>query len=247
MDNLSNANIFVRGKIPISEKLFSKVLEYFVFCYNRLLDDSFKVSQIYCREHTTHDFEFCLKNSLVQYLQDQKNKIAFQDESVQRVEYQLETNKTYIQDCIERRDMIDIYVSNLGLQSAWNGTNAEDIYFAFECKRLKNNEKNTEYITDIGKFVDRDYWQTGYRFPFNGLIGFIEKSETAIKDIIEDIDTKIQNSDTINSIITNNSVLDVCPTVNSELCKISKHMHNSVSLVIEVYHLFFDYSDIITD
>jgi len=247
MDTPSNANIFVRGKTSISEKLFSKVLEYFVFCYYRLLNDSIKISQTYCHKNTAHDFEFCLKNSLVQYLQDQRNKIAFRDKSVQRTEYQLETNKTYIQDGIERRDMIDIYVSNLGLQSAWNSINAEDIYFAFECKRLKNNEKNAEYITDIVKFVNRDYWQTGYRFPYNGLIGFLEKGETSINDIIEDIDTKIQNSNTIKSILTKNNVLYDCPTVDFELCKISKHKHNSVSLVIEVYHIFLDYSEIITD
>ena len=181
------------------------------------------------------------------FLQNPANKIACQLKSIQLLEFQQETNKTYIQNGIKSVDEIDIFVSSLGLTSSWGNVKIEDIYFAFECKRLKNTSKNNAYISDIEKFVQRDYWQTGFRFPYNGLIGFVEKSSISIDEIISDVDFRLKNHKIIKSIKTGSNILVKASYSNFDFVRKSKHKHNSTLNIIEVNHLFLDYSNTIVE
>lgn len=235
-----------KSKLP--EILFKEVLNYFVYSYRQMLNDKEQYSKQDCEVKTTFKFEDYLKwNFVKKYLQNEQNKIKSGIKEIAYLSFQFETEKEYIQDETIKTDKIDIFISNLGLNTSWNNEVKEDHYFAFECKRLKNTRKNNEYITDIEKFVQRDYWQTGFRFPFNGLIGFVEKSTTLLEKIINDIDIKLKNHNKIKSFKNKGIILDKYPIYDFDRCHLSKHRHNSVSIIIEVYHLFFDYSSIIVD
>jgi hypothetical protein len=247
MNNRVQANIFVKDKISLTRKKFDDITGYFIYCYKQILHDHVKLSQTDCKQKTRLDFEFCLKENLVSYLQNPSNKIKCNIKNIITIDFQQETNKTYKQDGIKSVDEIDIFVSNLGLNSTWDSVNNENIYFAFECKRLKNTSKNNDYISDIEKFIQRDYWQTGFRFPFNGLIGFVEKSTISIEMIIDDIDIKLQKHPLIKSLHENGRIILKSNNQKFNYAKTSKHKHNSTPYIIEVVHLFFDYSEIIID
>lgn len=244
---MGKAAIF-RYKYRLPEYLFKKVVSYFVFSYRQMLNDNEKYSKQYCNTNTTFKFEDYLKwNFVKKYLQNEQNKIKSGIKEIANFSFQFETDKEYIQDEIIKPDKIDIFISNLGLNATWNNEVKEDHYFAFECKRLHNKKNNNAYITDIEKFVQRDYWQTGFRFPFNGLIGFVEKSTISIQEIINDIDLKLRNHKTIESFENDGNILEKSPICDFNYYRLSKHKHILVSATIEVHHLFFDYSEIIVE
>lgn len=243
-----DARKFTRKRVRYSKKLFLQVLEYVVFCYNRLKQDNkekqYVISQSFCRDHTNFSFEDWLKTRLIEdYLQ--QLRIHFHYSGIREIRFNSETEKWY-EDRTGRikKDKIDIFISNLGLQGYWAGKVEEDIYFAFECKRLKNTSKNSEergYLSDIQKFVSRKY---KFRFPFTGMIGFVEKSSISIDDIINDINKRLQKSSNIITI----QELTPFKVKNFKYCRLSKHKKTFPrNIPIEVYHLFFDYSKIITE
>ena len=232
-----------RGNI---RRRFLQVLEYVVFCYDRLIEDNKNQNVSYCishqRQHSLIHFEDWLKIRLVEdYLQ--KQKLAFPGSFIQEIHFQYETSKPYSDHTGRTRvDKIDIFISNLGLQKYWSGTVEENRYFAIECKRLKNKSNNPSYISDIEKFVDRQHQS---RSPFEGMIGFVEKSSISMEDIIDDINGRLTNHSTIRTI----QQLSPFPIHKTfKYCRFSKHEKIGFKgLTIEVYHLFLDYSDLIVD
>ncbi len=101
-------------------------------------------SRSYCKEHTTFKFEDYLKREFVnQYLQEQKENFGNLD--INRIVFQYETEKDYTQHGKRASDKIDIFISNLGLQTYWSHVKQEDVYFVFECKILKNTSKENSY------------------------------------------------------------------------------------------------------
>lgn len=244
---MAKAAIFkYKSKLP--RTLFNKVLDYLIYSYNQMISNNVKYSERFCRDSTTYAFEDFLKwNFVKSYLQNEKNKKNSGIKEIFYLTFQFETEKEYIKDEILRRDKIDIFVSSLGLNTSWNNEAKEDHYFAFECKRLKNKEKNNLYISDIEKFANRDYWQTGFRFPYYGLIAFVEKSKLSINDIVSDIEVRILNKDNLNPVKKDATVFYNCISNDFPYCKLSKYHHNSVPIIIKIYHLFFDYSQIIIE
>jgi len=242
-----NANKFARKRvIKEPKKLFFQVIEYIAFCYNYLVQDNAQGNVYYSQSDPAHNktyhFEDWLKVRFMEdYLQKQRNN--FHHDDVREMRFYSESEKSFTDlDGKIKRDKIDIFITNLNLgsQNYW-AKNAveEDIYFVVECKRLKGNSKNVEYLTDIQKFVERQYKT---RFLFTGMIAFIEKSSISIDKIIADINTKLQK----HTHITTTQTLTLFPINNFQYCRLSKHEqsfppHN----LIEVYHLFFDYSNII--
>ncbi len=224
------------------------MLEYVAFCYNRLKQDNaekqYVISQRYCRDHTDFSFEDWLKTRLIKdYLQQLRPH--FHHSGIRSIRFDSETEKVYEDETGKiKKDKIDVFISNLGLQSYWAGQVEEDIYFAFECKRLKNRSKNSQergYLSDIQKFVSREY---KFRFPFTGMIGFVEKSSISIDDIINDINKRLRKSSTI----TTTQELMPFEVKDFQHCRLSKHKKAfPKNIPIEVYHLFFDYSKIITE
>ena len=156
-----------------------------------------------------------------------------------------ETETEYTQSTILRDDKIDVFITNLLLTDNWHDVEKEDLYFVFEFKRLLNTKKNLNYLSDTQKFVERKYSQ--FRFPFNGMIGLVEKSSVSISKIIEDIEKKLKQHQIIKSIDKDGEFLTNYSIENFKYCKISRHNHNSQKGTIEVFHLFFDYSEIITN
>ena len=96
-------------------------------------------------------------------------------------------------------------------------------------------------MTDIQKFVEREHT---FRFPFEGMIGFVEKSSISIDAIINDINERLRNH---SNIITAQKLIPF-PIKDFDYCRISKHNKNHpIRILIEVYHLFFDYSNLIVE
>ena len=136
----------------------------------------------------------------------------------------------------DEENLLRGYIQHVGTE--------EDIYFAIECKRLKNTTSvdSALYVTDIQKFVERQY---KFRFPFEGMIGFVEKSSILIDVIIDDINKRLRNHSTIRTI---QELTPFAIHKKFEYCRLSKHNKNVPKVfTIEVYHLFFDYSRIIVD
>jgi len=235
--------ILERRKTNRAKNIFIKVLDYFVFCYNLILENKDTISEAECAQNTKFDFEYFIKEHLVtKYLQNKNVKLSFRHSEIKNLLFEQEPAKSYIENGIKRRDLVDICVLNLELD--WLNVNKENQYFAFECKRLKNKSKNNEYITDIQKFVNREY---EFRFPFTGMIGFIEKSKIDIPDIIADIDSKIKTHKHIKSKVLNDKVLIPFQMTDFEYCRTSNHEHKTNNKNIEVYHLFFNYTNIIVE
>jgi len=245
MSNLQATKFKPANNLKYSQKIFITITEYVVFCYEQLRKD-FKngtmtppfYSRKYCKKYTKFKFEDYLKKEFVNnYLQEQKKN--FGSIEIEGFDFQYETEKDYTKDGIKASDKIDIFISNLGLQAYWNEIKRENIYFVFECKIIRNTSQNNVYINDIQKFVEREY---EFRLPFEGLIGFIEKKSISIDKIIADINTKLQKHPNI----TTTQTLTPFPINNFQYCRLSKHKQNfPPHNLIEVYHLFFDYSNII--
>jgi hypothetical protein len=224
--------------ISHSKKLFLQLLEYVTFCYSCLKQNKICYSESWCKNNTAFSFEEWLK---IRFIEDYLRKFRehFHCSKIETIRFYPETQPNYKDMAGKiRGDKIDIFITNLGLQRYWNGIVEEDIYFAIECKRLKNRSKNAEYLTDIQKFVTREY---KFRFPFTGMIGFVEKSSISIDDIIDDINQRLQNS----SAITTIQELTPFGLNKFNYCRVSKHEKITSNDPIEVYHLFFDYSNII--
>ena len=236
-----DARKFTRNRaIKHSKKLFLQVLDYIAFCYNRLKQDKVQYSKSYCKNNTSFTFEDWLK---VRFIKDYLRQLRshFHYSNIQTIRFFPETEPDYRDITGKTRgDKIDIFITNLGLQNYWSNVAEEDIYFVIECKRLKNFSKNAAYLTDIQKFIEREY---DFRFPFEGMIGFVEKSNVSIDEIIDDINVRLLKFSTI----TTTQKLSPFALKNFPYCRLSKHIKTTSRIPIEVYHLFFDYADIIIE
>jgi hypothetical protein len=233
-----------------SKKLFLYVLEYVVFCYKCLRRNNAEkqvcYSKSYCRNHTSFFFEDWLKVRLIEdYLQQLRS--YFHYSGIKDIRFESETEKIYKDGTGKiKKDKIDIYITNLGLQRYWANADIveEDLYFTIECKRLRDTSKNAEesgYLSDIRKFVEREY---KFRFPFTGMVGFVEKGSMPIEDIINDINKRLQKSSTIHT----TQELTPFEVKDFQYCRLSKHRNIFLlNRSIEVYHLFLDYSRIIIE
>lgn len=257
--NNPNAKRFIKKRRNSNaRKLFIKVLGYFVFCYEQVISEEKQYSYTYISKKTSSTVEDFLKKRFVfDYLRKRKLQLTYQNQlsqnlgrnttEIETLYFYPEPEAEYTQNDLLKSDKIDVLVTNLPLKDDWSDVEKEDLYFVFEYKRLLNKTKNASYITDTQKFVDRKY--TFFRFPFNGMVGIIEKSKIPVLDIIEDIETKLKNSTTIKSIESDGKILSpfIIPSTTFNYCRLATHYHNNNQGKIEVFHLFFDYSKILID
>jgi len=251
----SRATIFVQNRRNSNaRKLFLKVVGYFAYCYQKIIQDKVTYSESYVKQHTSSQLEDYLKKRLVHdYLRKRENKLAYQEiisaqisrrfNGLENLLFYSEPEEEFVQNEIERRDKIDILVANLGLSDNWNDVDRESLHFVFECKRLLNTRKSDEYLSDTVKFIQRSY--SSFRFPFNGMLGFVEKGTIPVLEIIEDIEKRLSNHTIIKSIKSGNKILQFVEIDSFDFCRLSQHQHNSQNSEIEVIHLFFDYSGVI--
>jgi len=254
MVNKNPARFIKKRRNKNARKLFHKVIKYFVFCYLKSIHDKVTYSLAYIEKDTKIKVEDFLKDRFViDYLRKRENKLAYQEQlfvqsgmkirDIENLLFFPETEVEYVQGSFLRNDKIDVLVTNLPLDDYWADVDNESIYFVFEFKRLKNTSKNPAYLTDTEKFVNRKYSQ--FRFPYNGMVGLVEKSSISINEIIEDLEEKLQKHSIIKSIPNKGKILKPFNLIGFEKCKISSHQHNSEARTIDVIHMFFDYSKII--
>ena len=215
-----NADSFKRSyTVYISE--FTSVMDLLIYCYYKIIEKE---------RFNSNKFEEFLRNVLVNYLR--KNKDRF---NISYLGFEIEAGDIYF-DSI-RVHYIDIKVCNVGLLNSMKSD--ENIYFSVECKRLdKSSNKIKRYVEQgIFRYIEGKY----SRFmPIALMVGFIEMGD--INSIVTDINQKLLALKKIETII---ELRRYFMKDNFEGSYISKHNRKRNLGEIELYHLLFDYSDII--
>jgi hypothetical protein len=167
--------------------------------------------------------EDILRNDLVKHLEINKKQLKI------AVAFRKECS-VIDKDAKKTKGRIDISViHDLSLTSDYDIT--------FECKRLKNNDKNQKYVDDgLMDFINGKYAE---KMPFAGMIGFVEEGNISV--ICADIKSRIENNGTniICKFIKEKIVEDFDYSYKSN----HKRINNLEN--ISLYHLIFDYTEII--
>ncbi len=227
--------------------VFEEILRYIIYCYEIV-----KEAKIYSRNDPQNKgipFENVLRDDLVDnYLSDENIKLSYGNFFADNlITFEFETEKLYydVQKQKNRRDKIDIYIcvylTVQGSPTSFMG-NKKVEYFAIECKIVSHlSNTHTKYITDIEKFTsNREYKKT--RSPFEGMIAFIEQHK-GIESIIKNIDQKLKKYPTIQT-TQNLKVVDL--KNGFPFCRHSKHLkQDETRTEKEIYHLFFNYTQLI--
>ncbi|MDR2651620.1 MAG: hypothetical protein LBC68_04825 [Prevotellaceae bacterium] len=234
-----------KNAITITEKRLKIILWYVVECYLLTLKDGKKYSKIGVKKHTSYKFENYLRTRLVEdYLIKNKDLLKQKTLALNDINFTYETEKEYIdsQDNKLKSDKIDVYINKLGLKGVWK-ENDENIYFAIECKRIEKLSDTNDYISDIEKFSNRNYLNT--RLPFEGQLAFIEKSSITHIQLSDEINKRL-NEKTI--IITNNFLnpISIHPQFRSTYFSVHKR-NTDTQRSFSIFHLLFDYSNIVVD
>ncbi len=202
----------------IYTRVLRNVLQCFIGNYHSMISDKESFN------YPATSLEDLIRNIFIKkYVR--KNKMKY---GLDTIRFEVETGT--INESFHNEGYIDIQVINI------YNYGDEDEYFAFECKRLKNNEKNKDYIDKgILRFVNNKYAEKMF---FSGMIGFVKDSVITIDTIAEDIKKRITNIDS--TILTLNKV-NIAK--NFEYCYHSKHQRINNS-PIELYHLLLDFQNI---
>ena len=130
----------------------------------------------------------------------------------------------------EKSPRIDIHVQQWRMP--------EDVFFTFECKKLKNSDSKsiTAYVTEgmvryiSGKYAP--YFQQG------GMIGYIfYKNITELKKIVLKINKKIPNQ----QLLSKKDILKKCSRYGHSDEYVSQHNRKKGISPFEIIHLFFGY------
>lgn len=242
---MREASIFVSNrKQSITANRIKNILWYIGECYILLRNDKAKYSKTYVKEHTAIHFEDFLRFRLVEdYLAKNKNLLKARTSDLDEISFTSETQKEYIDqtDYKQKTDKIDIFINKLGLAQTW-GENEDKIYFAIECKRISNLSDTSRYIGDLLKFTNRSYIEI--RLPFEGQLGFIESHSLSDRQIVEEINGKLRHA----SHITTERPLRPCP-IHPDIPGTYKSIHRrntNKKETFSIYHIFLDYSGIVT-
>ena len=232
-------------KKSITDGRIKNILWYVIECYNILSKKGETYSKENVKQNTKIPFEEYLRNRFVQdYLVQNKKLLEQKISALDHINFICEAQKEYIdpQDNKQKIDKIDIYINMLGLCDFWKEPD-ENIYFAIECKRIEKLSDSAEYIKDIEKFVNRKY--INRRLPFEGQIAFIENSSITHTQLYEEINKKLDEKKTI---ITSNPLGQVSIHSKFNGAYLSKHKRNTDKREqFSIYHLLFDYSNIVID
>lgn len=242
-----NPNIpqfFLKRKTQYSETVFKMVSDYLIFCYFKLLASKIVYSKKYISEHTAISLENYLRDRfLYEFIQKSKNEYKlFNPDNFKVIAsflYFAEVQTLFNKESKLRASKIDIFVTNLSNNLMGNNV-VEQIYFDFECKRLNKYLKKEYVAHGIKRHLERDF-ENG--FPFTGMIGFVE--DGSIDQIVNDINKVLKKQK--KSIISNIEYLrHVKLNNNFKNFYKSKHLKAN-SNEFNIYHLFFDYSNILSN
>jgi hypothetical protein len=243
----SDASIFIFGRknaTSITDNRIRIILWYVLECHRIFILENKTYSQMWVQNNTTLHFEDYLKFEFIEnYLIPNKKLVKDKLSDLGEINFAAETQKRYIDtDGKQKPDKIDICINKLGLQREWNEFD-ENIYFAIECKRIRQLSDTKDYILDIEKFCKRNY--TSLRLPFEGQIAFFENSELLISQIVKDIDKRLASS----KIISTNQFLKSIKIHDQLDCAyLSKHLRDfNDKSNFSIYHLLLDYSKVVVD
>jgi len=240
-----NENLFVlHRKNAIAEKRIKIILWYVVECYLLTLKNNKQYSKTWVQNNTSLKFENYLRNRLVEdYLEANKDLLKQKTLTLNNIDFSCETEKEYIdaQDNKLKPDKIDIHINKLGLQNEWKKQD-KNVYFAIECKRIEKLSDASDYISDIKKFCTRYHIKT--RLPFEGQIAFIENQNIHHVTLHNKINEILKNQ---NSIITDYLLNSTVLNDKFDGSYLSKHQRKAIKQNFSIYHLFFNYSNIVID
>ena len=199
---------------------FDSVLQLFVFsCEEMILKEKFDLT-----EYETSLRNILMKKYLIKY------KSNFQIYHLNFCAENAEISKDYKTD-----GFVDIHISN-----PMKIIGEEDLFYAFECKRLDGySSKNKEYVNNgLSRFIDGKYSK---KMPLAGMIGFVQgfKKNSNMNSLVVDIKDILNKQKTIKT------------TKNLTLYKIdnefkhsyfSQHKRKKPLPKIDLYHLFFDFT-----
>lgn len=221
----------------------SETMRYVIDCYLYMLEEKPQFSKSDFKETTTYKFEDLLSDRFVDdYLRTRK-KEYFPHSLLTQLIFTKQSSENYT-NCIthiQQPDLIDIYVTNLQIDKELSSN--PQPYFAIECKRIRKSSSFDEYVADIKKFTERIHSQP--RLPYEGQIAFIENPEYPHNVTIEKINNKLEMHESIKTIrpLKHKQFHEM---FDGSYC--SKHLKNfGVNNEFAIYHLMFDYTQIITD
>ncbi len=242
---INSADNFKPNVNKLTEYKIRSVMKYIIYCYQKTLADN-KIYDYAKRGKVAQ--EDYIRNGLINdYLSKSYNKKHFKenisDNPLVEITFHPEETKTYIDSVTnkERNDKIDISIYESGIQELWSKKTDDEIKFAVECKRINSYDDCKEYIKDIKKFTERP--QTTFRLPIEGQIAFIETELLNHEQIVEDINKKLKSNKSIATL----DYLKLHPLDKSFDCSYkSLHKKNfGIEEKFKIYHLLFDYSNII--
>jgi len=199
---------------------FHKVLQLLIFsCEKMILKEKFDLTE----------WENFLRNILVEkYLR--KYKTNFQIDHLNFYSEVEEISENY-----QTGGFIDIHISN-----PMKITGKEDLFYAFECKRLDGySVKNKEYINNgLYRFIDGKYSKN---MSLAGMIGFVQSFQKKgnMNSLIVDI-KNILNSHKI--IKTTKNLMPYNINKKFKYSYFSQHRRKNKLSKIDLYHLFFNFN-----
>ncbi|MFR0677097.1 hypothetical protein [Dysgonomonas mossii] len=244
---MSEASLFAsKRRHSITESRIKNIIWYIGECYILLLQNNQKYSKQEIKDKSRIPFEDFLRFRLVEdYLVKYKHLLKDRTSQLDEINFTPETQKEYIdkEDRKYKTDKIDIFINRIGLNTTW-GLPDEKIYFAIECKRIKDlGNSISQYISDIIKFTNREYREL--RLPFEGQLGFIEYNSITHSDIKDNINTKLHKE---KELVTDIPLTSYSLNENISSTYISKHKRNIGNKEqFAIFHLLLDYSNIIVN
>jgi hypothetical protein len=221
----------------------SEIMRYVIDCYLVMITDKPIFSKSEFKETTTYKFEDYLSDKLVDNYLRIRKKEYFTSTQLSRIIFTKQSAENYrnFNTNKEQPDLIDVYITGLNLHEELC-SNPEP-YLAIECKRFYKSNSVDEYIDDIRKFTEREYNLT--RLPFEGQLAFIESQKYAHNITVKNICQKLQFHPSITTIQL------LKPKQFHEKFNASyssRHRRNfGAKEIFKVYHLFFDYTEIVVD
>ena len=241
-----NADKFKSDINKLTEFRIILIIKYVIYCYLKILED--KKTYNYSKKGKILKEEFLRYGLVNDYLMKSHNKEYFKRNisDILSVEITFHPEETMIYTDKETNqrsvDKIDISIWESALQSIWSEKTDNEIKFAIECKRIEKLSDANNYIYDIEKFSNRSYPYT--RLPFEGQIAFIEDKNINHATLRKEINERLKNHKVI---ITNNILNRIILIDKFNGTYLSKHQRNTGRQNFSIYHLFFDYSQIIID
>ena len=150
-----------------------------------------------------------------------------------------EPKQTYTQKNTIKDDYIDIKVQETEISNIWgNAGEQQQIHFAIECKVIESGY--SEYVSDIQKMSTRNF--NTPRLPFEGQIAYITNSQYTNLKVKNGINKNLKSHTTINTV---QELTDITLFSNFDASYTSTHERNYNNKEFKIYHLLFDYSNIV--